>query len=146
MAVGNGNGGLAIRPMSQPPAIPVALPRGAPSRAPAPEEAPAAAGSLPIPAVAEGAAGSLWISFAADLPIDALLDAIESVTAIVRRRPGTLPVVLAVPVAGATRQVRLPQATGWDEELGAVLRREVPAALSVERRMTTVQPGISSGP
>lgn len=134
-----------FQPSSVPSAVPMALPRGAPSRVPAPEEAPPAAGSLPIPAVAEGAAGSLWISFAADLPIEALLDAIESVTAIVRRRPGSLPVVLAVPVAGATRQVRLPQATGWDEELGAVLRREVPAALGVERRMTTIQPGISSG-
>ncbi len=157
VVTGNGNGGVAREPRAQPFAqpseqssgqpstVPVALPRGAPSRAPAPEEPAPAAGSLPIPAVAEGAAGSLWISFAADLPIDTLLDAIESVTAIVRRRPGSLPVVLAVPVAGATRQVRLPQATGWDEELGAVLRREVPAALSVERRMTTVQPGISSG-
>jgi hypothetical protein len=96
--------------------------------------------------VAEGAAGSLWISFAPDLSTEALLDAIESVTTIVRRRPGTLPVVLAVPVAGATRQVRLPQATGWDEDLEAVLRREVPAALSVERRLSAVRPGISSGP
>ncbi|MGH2463782.1 MAG: DNA polymerase III subunit alpha, partial [Candidatus Limnocylindria bacterium] len=152
VAMGNGNGGVT----AQPSPVPVAMPRGAgadPSSAAgsapsavATEEAPAAAGSLPIPAVAEGAAGSLWISFAPDLPIEALLDAIESVTTIVRRRPGTLPVVLAVPVAGATRQVRLPQATGWDEGLEAVLRREVPAALSVERRLTAVRPEISSGP
>ncbi|HEX9738064.1 MAG TPA: hypothetical protein VGA91_02430, partial [Candidatus Limnocylindria bacterium] len=143
-AIGNGNGGAGPGAQSSP--VPVARPRGAGSPAVTADEAPPAAGSLPIPTVAEGAAGSLWISFAPDLSIEALLDAIESVTTIVRRRPGTLPVVLAVPVAGATRQVRLPQATGWDEELEAVLRREVPAALSVERRLSAVRPGISSGP
>jgi hypothetical protein len=94
--------------------------------------------------VAEGAAGSLWISFGADLAADALLDAIESVTAIVRQRPGALPVVLAVPVAGATRQVRLPQATAWDEELESVLRREIPVELSVERRPEGSARAISS--
>ncbi|MEK6191900.1 MAG: DNA polymerase III subunit alpha [Chloroflexota bacterium] len=144
VAVGNGNGGAGAG--AQPSSVPVARPRGAGSPVATAEEAPPAAGSLPLPAVAEGAAGSLWISFAPDLSIEALLDAIESVTTIVRRRPGTLPVVLAVPVAGATRQVRLPQATGWDEDLEAVLRREVPAALSVERRLSAVRPGISSGP
>jgi hypothetical protein len=144
VAIGNGNGGAAGLG-AQPSPVPVARPRGAEAPVATVEEAPPAAGSLPIPAVAEGAAGSLWISFAPDLSVDALLDAIEAVTTIVRRRPGTLPVVLAVPVAGATRQVRLPQATGWDEDLEAVLRREVPAALGVERRLSAVRPGISSG-
>jgi DNA polymerase-3 subunit alpha len=124
---GNGDGGRA--------AVPVARPRGAEPPVAAPEESPAPVGAVAIPAVAEGAAGSLWISFGSDLPADALLDAIESVTTIVRRRPGSLPVVLAVPVAGATRQVRLPQATGWDEELAAVLQREVAVQVSVERRL-----------
>jgi len=109
-----------------------------------PDEAPAPADARPIPAVAEGAAGSLWISFGADLPQDTLLDAIESVTSIVKQRPGALPVVLAVPVAGATRQVRLPQATGWDEGIEAVLRREVTDALSVERRPEPTGPSVSS--
>jgi hypothetical protein len=109
------------------------------------EEAPAPADATPIPAVAEGVAGSLWISFASDLPTDALLDAIESVTTIVRQKPGALPVVLAVPVAGATRQVRLPQATGWDEGIEAVLRREVSPMLSVERRPESSVPSVSSG-
>jgi hypothetical protein len=112
---------------------------------PAPEEPPAPADARPLPAVAEGVAGSLWISFGPDLPTDALLDAIESVTSIVRQRPGALPVVLAVPVAGATRQVRLPQATGWDEGIEAVLRREVSADLSVERRPEAGIPSVSSG-
>jgi hypothetical protein len=74
-----------------------------------------------------------------------LLDAIESVTSIVKQRPGALPVVLAVPVAGATRQVRLPQATGWDEALEAVLRREVTTDLSVERRPDATISSVSSG-
>jgi hypothetical protein len=111
----------------------------------APDEAPAPADATPIPAVAEGVAGSLWISFNPDLPADALLDAIESVTSIVRQKPGALPVVLAVPVAGATRQVRLPQATGWDEGIEAVLRREVSPELSVERRPESGVPSLSSG-
>jgi hypothetical protein len=111
---------------------------------PAPEEPPAPADARPLPAVAEGVAGSLWISFAADLPSDALLDAIESVTSIVKQRPGALPVVLAVPVAGATRQVRLPQPTGWDEGIEAVLRREVAADVSVERRPEPDVPSLSS--
>ncbi|HET9497055.1 MAG TPA: DNA polymerase III subunit alpha [Candidatus Limnocylindria bacterium] len=109
------------------------------------DDAPPPTDARPIPAVAEGAAGSLWISFGADLPADSLLDAIESVTSIVKQRPGALPVVLAVPVAGATRQVRLPQATGWDEEIEAVLRREVTDALSVERRPEPTGPSVSSG-
>jgi hypothetical protein len=95
--------------------------------------------------VAEGVGGSLWISFAPDLPTEALLDAIESVTSIVRQKPGALPVVLAVPVAGATRQVRLPQPTGWDEAIEAVLRREVSLELSVERRPEATLPSVSSG-
>jgi hypothetical protein len=95
--------------------------------------------------VAEGVAGSLWISFAPDLTTEALLDAIESVTSIVRQKPGALPVVLAVPVAGATRQVRLPHPTGWDEGIEAVLRREVGPQLSVERRPETILRSVSSG-
>jgi hypothetical protein len=138
-----------LRPSIGPSAeVPVARPRGAEPLAPpvaASEESPAPRDARPIPAVAEGAAGSLWISFAPDLSSDALLDAIESVTSIVRQRPGDLPVVLAVPVAGATRQVRLPQATGWDEEIEAVLRREVTAELSVERRPESTIPSVSSG-
>jgi hypothetical protein len=131
------------------PAVPEAAPEAADPVPPAPvppaEEAPAPADARPIPAVAEGVAGSLWISFAADLTNEALLDAIESVTSIVKQRPGALPVVLAVPVAGATRQVRLPQATGWDEGIEAVLRREVAAELSVERRPEPAAPSLSSG-
>jgi DNA polymerase-3 subunit alpha len=138
-----------LRPSIGPSAeVPVARPRGAEPLAPAvaaSEETPAPRDARPIPAVPEGAAGSLWISFAPDLSSDALLDAIESVTSIVRQRPGDLPVVLAVPVAGATRQVRLPQATGWDEEIEAVLRREVTAELSVERRPESAIPSVSSG-
>jgi DNA polymerase-3 subunit alpha len=144
-------------PAEPPPETPTVRPRGAdrpdapppPAIASAPvpsaEEAPAPADATPIPAVAEGVAGSLWISFASDLPTDALLDAIESVTTIVRQKPGALPVVLAVPVAGATRQVRLPQATGWDEGIEAVLRREVSPQLSVERRPESTVPSVSSG-
>jgi DNA polymerase-3 subunit alpha len=141
--------GIANQPLrtngsATPSAEPVARPRGAEPAPSDTEEPPAPRGAVPIPAVAEGAAGSLWISFGADLAADALLDAIESVTAIVRQRPGALPVVLAVPVAGATRQVRLPQATAWDEELESVLRREIPVELSVERRPEGSARAISS--
>ena len=69
----------------------------------------------------------------------------QSVTSIVRQKPGALPVVLAVPVAGATRQVRLPQPTGWDEGIEAVLRREVSPQLRVERRPEATLPSVSSG-
>jgi len=129
-----------------PPAEPVARPRGAEPAPADTEEAAVPRGAVPIPAVAEGAAGSLWISFGPDLPAETLLDAIESVTAIVKQRPGALPVVLAVPVAGATRQVRLPQATAWDEELEAVLRREIPVELTVERRPGAGVGAVSSAP
>jgi DNA polymerase-3 subunit alpha len=134
--------------LTTPSDVPLVRPRGAepPAPVPVPDEPPAPADARPLPAVAEGVAGSLWISFAPDLPADALLDAIESVTSIVKQRPGALPVVLAVPVAGATRQVRLPQATGWDEGIEAVLRREVGPALSVERRPESGVPSLSSGP
>jgi DNA polymerase-3 subunit alpha len=156
-ATANGVGGARpVTPAEPPQDIPTVRPRGseradgpdtpvAPAPVPPAEEAPAPPDATPIPAVAEGVAGSLWISFAPDLPTEALLDAIESVTSIVRQKPGALPVVLAVPVAGATRQVRLPQPTGWDEGIEAVLRREVSPQLRVERRPEATLPSVSSG-
>ena len=49
-------------------------------------------------------------------------------------RPGPLPVLLFISVAGATRQVRLPDHVAWDERLGEGLRRAAGVPVAVELR------------
>ena len=51
-----------------------------------------------------------------------------------RGRPGPLPVVLSISVAGATRQVRLPDRVAWDERLGEAVGRAAGVPVNVELR------------
>jgi hypothetical protein len=49
-------------------------------------------------------------------------------------------VVISIPVAGATRQVRLPHRAEWDDRLAEQLSRAAGFALAVELRSTPVEP------
>jgi hypothetical protein len=149
---GNGNGGAAS---PQPVAVPVAaMPRGAVSVAdlaaavgapvapPAPaepaEEPPVPVDAVPLTAMPAGL-GIIEISFEQGVNMDRLLPAIESVTAAVRSRPGGVPVVINIPVAGATRQVRLPHQAEWDDRLADVVRQAAGVPVGVELRAGSVE-------
>jgi hypothetical protein len=97
------------------------------------DEAPAPADARPLAASPPGA-GTIQIGFDEDLPMERLLPAIESVTAAIRGRPGSLPVVINIPVAGAVRQVRLPHLAEWDDRLGEVVRQAAGLPVAVELR------------
>jgi hypothetical protein len=154
-ATGNGNGNGS----------PVALPRGVPSTEPMvavpvvattspipirpvepAEEAPAPSDAVPVRAAAregeplELGAGTISIGFASEVDLERLLPAIESLTAVIRGRPGSLPVVINIPVAGATRQVRLPLHAEWDERLGDLLTRAAGLPLAVSLLSVGVEP------
>jgi DNA polymerase III subunit alpha len=157
---GNGHGQPAQAPMT-----PVALPRGVespeetvavpvvasvaaiPVRPVEPaEESPAPLDAVPVRAGAsEGdvpprGAGTISIGFAGEVDLDRLLPAIESLTAAIRGRPGSLPVVINIPVAGATRQVRLPLHAEWDERLGDLLTRAAGLPLAVSLLAVAIEP------
>jgi DNA polymerase-3 subunit alpha len=162
--VGNGAGGnghaVATPPLpagaSEPP---VARPRGAaspiavgpdtaalPGPVPIPiavadagEEPAIPAEAVPLPASPVGA-GTIAIGFDQDVPMDLLLPAIESVTQAILDRPGPLPVVISIPVAGATRQVRLPHRAEWDERLAEAIRQAAGLSLAVELRPAATEP------
>jgi hypothetical protein len=160
---GNGNGyGPAAPPASGPP---VAVPRGVAmtepvvavpvveSVTPIPvgpvepaDESPAPSDAVPVRAAAsEGevpprGAGTISIGFASEVDLERLLPAIESLTAAIRGRPGSLPVVINIPVAGATRQVRLPLHAEWDERLGDLLTRAAGMPLAVSLLAVGVEP------
>lgn len=96
---------------------------------------------MPIKVAPEGGRGLIAIGFAGEVALDRLLPAIESVTAAIRDRPGLLPVVISIPVAGATRQVRLPHRADWDEQLADLLSRAAGMPLAVELLSTVLEPG-----
>jgi hypothetical protein len=156
--VDNGNGGGFAAP-------PVAVPRGVESAEllvavpivasadPIPvrpvepaEESPAPDDAVPVRAGAsEGelpsrGAGTISIGFGSEVDLEQLLPAIESLTAAIRGRPGSLPVVINIPVAGATRQVRLPLHAEWDEQLGDLLTRAAGLPLAVSLLAVAVEP------
>jgi DNA polymerase-3 subunit alpha len=91
--------------------------------------------AVPLPAAPLGA-GTIAIGFEEDVPMERLLPAIESVTQAILDRPGPLPVVISIPVAGATRQVRLPHHAEWDERLAEAIRQAAGVSLAVELRPT----------
>jgi hypothetical protein len=68
------------------------------------------------------------------VPTERLLGAIESVKGELAGRPGPLPVVLSISVAGATRQVRLPDRVAWDDRLGEAVQRAAGVPVAVELR------------
>jgi hypothetical protein len=110
------------------------------------DESPAPSDAVPVRAAAsEGevpprGAGTISIGFASEVDLERLLPAIESLTAAIRGRPGSLPVVINIPVAGATRQVRLPLHAEWDERLGDLLTRAAGMPLAVSLLAVGVEP------
>ncbi|MCA1572581.1 MAG: DNA polymerase III subunit alpha, partial [Chloroflexi bacterium] len=109
----------------------VAADIGAPEPA---EETSAPADAVPIQTTPVGAAAIVNVSFGDDVSVDRLLGAIESVKAALAGRPGPLAVLLNVSVAGAVRQVRLPDHVAWDARLGEALRRAAGVPMTVELR------------
>jgi hypothetical protein len=69
-----------------------------------------------------------------EVPNDQLLGAIESVKGALATRPGPLPVELWISVAGASRQVRLPDRVAWDDRLADAVRRAAGVPVAVELR------------
>ncbi len=121
-------------PAPSAPASATGEPRAVASELPEPaDDAPVPAGAVPLHAAAAGAA-LVEVSFEESLPVDRLLPAIEAVTELLRGRPGTLPVLLEVPVAGARRQIRLPAGVSWDERLPESLRRATDLPVAVVLR------------
>jgi hypothetical protein len=81
-------------------------------------------------------AGIIAIGFDAGVAPDRILPAIESMAEAIRGAPGEMPVVISIPVAGATRQVRLPERAAWDERLGDRLRQAAGVPVAVELQPT----------
>jgi hypothetical protein len=102
------------------------------------DEPSAPADAVPLTAVPTGF-GTIEISFESSVGMDRLLPAIESVTAAVRSRPGGVPVVINIPVAGATRQVRLPHSAEWDDRLADVVRQAAGVPVDVELRAASAE-------
>jgi DNA polymerase-3 subunit alpha len=123
---------VAVGPDTAAVPIPIAV-------AEASEEPAVPRGAVPLPASPEGA-GTIAIGFDQDVPMDLLLPAIESVTQAILGRPGPLPVVISIPVAGATRQVRLPHRAEWDERLAEAIRQAAGLSLAVELRPAATEP------
>ena len=98
------------------------------------EETPAPDGAVPLQSAPVASAATVSVSIGDDVPTDRLLGAIESVKSALAGRPGPLPVLLSISVAGATRQVRLPDRVAWDDRLADTLRRAAGVALTVELR------------
>ncbi len=98
------------------------------------EETPAPLDAVPIQSAPEASAATISVSIGDDVPTDRLLGAIESVKGLLAGRPGPLPVLLFISVAGATRQVRLPDHVAWDERLGDAVRRAAGVPVAVELR------------
>jgi DNA polymerase-3 subunit alpha len=109
----------------------IALAVGAPEP---PEEVAAPADAVPLSSSPVGSAPTVSVSLGDDVPSDRLLGAIESVKRALAGRPGPLPVLLSVSVAGATRQVRLPDRVAWDDRLAEFVRLAAGVPVGVELR------------
>jgi hypothetical protein len=127
---------VAIAPASEPDTAAEEL--SATVGAPAPgEDPPAPRDARPIQAAPAGGSATIALSIGDDVPVDRLLGAIESVKSALAVHPGPLPVVLNLSVAGAVRQVRLPDRVAWDERLGEAVRRAAGVPVAVELRPET---------
>ena len=104
------------------------------------DEPDAPTDAVPIQAAPAGAAASVEVVFESDAPVERLLPAIESVTQYLRGRPGPIAVVLQVPVAGATRQIRLPDRVAWDDRIVEGVRRAAELPVAVELRAPQGEP------
>jgi DNA polymerase III subunit alpha len=101
------------------------------------EEPPAPPDAVPLQAAPAGSAATVSVSIGDDVPTERLLGAIESVKAALTGRPGHLRVVLTISVAGATRQVRLPDRVAWDDRLSEAVQRAAGVPVSVELQAAT---------
>jgi hypothetical protein len=102
------------------------------------EETPAPADAVPLSA-SPTEAGVIRIGFEEGIGTERLLPAIESVTQAVRDRPGALPVVITIPVAGATREVRLPHRAEWNDRLAESVRQAAGVPVAIELRAESVE-------
>jgi hypothetical protein len=98
------------------------------------DESPAPLDAVPLQSAPVGSAALVAVSLGDDVPTDRLLGAIESVKGALGDRPGPLPVVLNLSVAGAVRQVRLPDRVAWDDRLAEAVRRAAGVPVTVELR------------
>jgi DNA polymerase-3 subunit alpha len=142
-----GGGRRWDRPQSAPPREPIAVETdarvavavadaaAAAIGAPEPvEETPAPADAVPIQSAPESSAATVSVSIGDEVPTDRLLGVIESIKSALAGRPGPAPVLLTISVAGAVRQVRLPDRVAWDERLGDLVRRAAGVPVAVELR------------
>jgi hypothetical protein len=118
----------------------VTVPEAEASMPDAADEPPAPRDAVPIQAAPAGAAASVEVVFESGAPIERLLPAIESVTQYLRGRPGPLAVLLQVPVAGATRRIRLPERVAWDDRLAEGVRHAAELPVAVELRLSHGEP------
>jgi hypothetical protein len=133
--VWNGGGRREAIPVEPAPAAAVAVVEAEVVGAPEPaEEPPAPLDAVPIQTAPVATAATVSVSIGDGVPTEQLLGAIESVKGALAGRPGPLPVVLTISVAGATRQVRLPDRVAWDDRLGEAVRRAAGVDLEVELR------------
>jgi hypothetical protein len=114
-----------------PVAVAVAETVGAPEPA---EEPSAPIDAVPLQSAPIGSAGMVAVMIGEEVPNDQLLGAIESVKSALATRPGPLPVELWISVAGASRQVRLPDRVAWDDRLADAVRRAAGVPVAVELR------------
>ncbi|MBA2634924.1 MAG: DNA polymerase III subunit alpha [Chloroflexi bacterium] len=98
------------------------------------EDTPTPADAVPIQSAPESSAATVSVSIDSDVPTDRLLGVIESIKTALAGRPGPAPVLLTISVAGATRQVRLPDRVAWDDRLGELVRRAAGVPVAVELR------------
>ena len=129
---------VSMAPSAQPVAVAVTTSESTAGEHEA-DDAPAPVDAVPLRVAPEAASGTIAIGFDADVPLDALLPAIEALTAALRGRPGPVPVVIGISVAGATRQVRLPNRAEWSDELGAHLSSAAGMSLNVELRRSGLE-------
>ena len=133
-------GAVSVMPA---PTTTTAIPVEAESSVPTPlaepsEQTPAPADAVPLSATPTEA-GTIRIDFEEGIGTERLLPAIESVTQAVRDRPGALPVVITIPVAGATREVRLPHRAEWSDRLAESVRQAAGVPLAIGLRAESVE-------
>ena len=133
--VWNGPGPREPIPVEPDASVAVAVAVAAAIGAPEPVEAtPAPADAVPIQSAPESSSATVSVSIGDDVPTDRLLSVIESVKGALAGRPGPVPVLLTISVAGATRQVRLPDLVAWDDNLAELVRRAAGVPVAVELR------------
>jgi hypothetical protein len=123
---GNGNGGRQPIAVEAPVTTAVAVVPEPADEPPAPRDA------VPLQATPVAATASVSVTLGDDVPVEKLLAAIESVKAALLDRPGPLPVTLSISVAGAPRQIRLPDRVAWDDRLADAVQRAAGVPVAVE--------------